>query len=112
MLTSGLDFTQNLMIMNKYQQKPVMPIIPGGECVATVKVAGAESGVSVGDLVYSSSNTGGFQDELVVSGKQLMVLPPDVDITNLPSFCKYTSNHSWTNQAPEGLGLIKRRTVF
>jgi hypothetical protein len=26
--------------------------------------------------------------------------------------CKYTSNHSWTNQAPEELGSIKRRNLF
>eukprot|EP01045_Picozoa_sp_COSAG04_P041389 COSAG04_NODE_12556_length_647_cov_0.697080_1_plen_102_part_10 len=29
-LTAGLDFTQILMINNMYQQKPKMPIIPGG----------------------------------------------------------------------------------
>jgi hypothetical protein len=26
--------------------------------------------------------------------------------------CKYTSNHSWINQAPEWLGSIKRRGVL
>ena len=93
-LTAGLDFTQILMINNMYQQKPKMPIIPGGECVGTVKVAGADSGVEVGDLVYSSTNTGGFADEIVVPGKALMVLPADIDITNLPSFygCECSSS--------------------
>ena len=103
MLTAGLDFTQILMINNMYQQKPKMPIIPGGECVGIVKVAGADSGVEVGDLVYSSTNTGGFADEIVVPGKALMVLPADIDITNLPSFygCECSSS----------LCVFKRRPI-
>lgn len=48
---AGVNFFDSLLVAGTYQQKPVMPFIPGAEVAGTVVEAPAESGFSVGDRV-------------------------------------------------------------
>ncbi len=100
-LTSGLDWTQNLMIQDKYQFKPKMPFTPGGEIVGSVLQVGKKvDGWNVGDICYSALNSGGFQEIVQVPIKSCLKMPRHLATKAVPSFYGYgTSLHALRDRA-------------
>src|SRR2546423_15637532 len=72
----GVNFPDTLIIQGKYQFKPPMPFVPGGEVAGIVKEVGEEvDTVKVGDRVIGFTSWGGFAEEGVVDDHGLMPKP-------------------------------------
>jgi NADPH:quinone reductase len=77
---SGVNFVDGLFVEGRYQIKPPVPFVPGGEVVGrVVEVAddllAGEIGVAIGDRVFANLGLGGFASEVVVSPRQLVAIP-------------------------------------
>ena len=74
--SAGVNFVDGLLIEGRYQIKPPLPFVPGGEIVGRVTEVGDEvDGISVGDRMFASIGFGGFATEVVVSPRQLVAIP-------------------------------------
>jgi NADPH2:quinone reductase len=73
---AGVNFVDGLLIEGRYQIKPPLPFVPGGEVVGRVSELGeGVDGLSVGDRMFASIGFGGFASEVVVSPRQLVAIP-------------------------------------
>lgn len=78
--TAALNFSDLLMIDDRYQVRPPRPFVPGQEIAGTVVAAGAGSGLRVGERIASKVDWGGFAEHVLVRGDMAIRIPP-----NLPS---------------------------
>jgi NADPH2:quinone reductase len=75
-LSAGVNFVDGLLVEGRYQIKPPLPFVPGGEIVGRVTELGeGVDGLSVGDRMFASIGFGGFASEVVVSPRQLVAIP-------------------------------------
>ena len=73
---AGVNFVDGLLVEGRYQIKPPLPFVPGGEVVGRITELGDRvDGVSVGDRMFASIGFGGFASEVVVSPRQLVAIP-------------------------------------
>jgi NADPH2:quinone reductase len=73
---AGVNFVDGLLVEGRYQIKPPLPFVPGGEIVGRVtELADGVDGVAVGDRMFASIGFGGFASEVVVSPRQLVAIP-------------------------------------
>ena len=76
---AGVNFPDLLITQGKYQFKPDLPFIPGGEAAGVVRAVGAGVGsVSVGDRVAATMLHGAFAERLVVPEMATAKLPDGV----------------------------------
>ena len=77
---STVTFPDTLMLENKYQFKPSLPFVPGGEVAGVVVALGAGvEGFKVGDRIVGGLGvTGGFAEFAVVPAAGARVLPDSV----------------------------------
>ncbi len=73
--TAALNFSDLLMIDDRYQVRPPRPFIPGQEISGTVVAAGAQSGLAVGQRVASKLLWGGFAEYAPVRGDMAIHIP-------------------------------------
>lgn len=76
--TAALNFSDLLMIDDRYQVRPTRPFIPGQEVSGTVIAAGAQSGLDVGQRIASKVVWGGFAEYVVVRGDMAIRVPDDL----------------------------------
>ncbi|WP_349257052.1 NADPH:quinone oxidoreductase family protein [Vineibacter terrae] len=98
----GVNFPDLLMMQGRYQFKPPLPFAPGGEVAGVVVETGPDAtGFPVGARVRCSVGHGGFADEVVVAGKQVVALPDAVDfVTGAVMGAAYgTSLHALADRA-------------
>ena len=81
---AGVNFVDGLFVEGRYQIKPPLPFVPGGEVVGRIveladDLSGGdtdvEAGVAIGDRVFANLGLGGFASEVVVSTRQLVAIP-------------------------------------
>jgi NADPH2:quinone reductase len=74
---AGCNFSDILMLQEKYQVKPSYPFVPGGEVAGVVSEAGADvpDSMGVGTRVLARCALGGFAEEVVVPAKAAYRLP-------------------------------------
>jgi len=73
---SGVNFVDGLFVEGRYQIKPPVPFVPGGEIVGRVIEMGEDvDGVGMDDRVFVSVGLGGFASEVVVAPRQLVAIP-------------------------------------
>jgi NADPH:quinone reductase len=75
---AGVNFVDGLFVEGRYQIKPPLPFVPGGEVVGrVVELADDISGIglAIGRRVFANVGLGGFASEVVVSPRQLVVIP-------------------------------------
>ncbi len=75
---SGVNFVDGLFVEGRYQIRPPLPFVPGGEVVGrVVELADDIAGIqlAVGDRVFANLGLGGFASEVVVSPRQLVAIP-------------------------------------
>jgi NADPH:quinone reductase len=75
---AGVNFVDGLFVEGRYQIKPPLPFVPGGEVVGrVVELADDISGIGlgIGRRVFANVGLGGFASEVVVSPRQLVVIP-------------------------------------
>ncbi len=73
---AGINFPDLLVVQGKYQARPPLPFVPGGECAGVVEAVGADvERVRVGDAVIATGLTGAFAEKMVAAEAATMPLP-------------------------------------
>jgi NADPH2:quinone reductase len=80
--TAALNFSDLLMIDDRYQVRPPRPFTPGQEVAGTVVAAGERSGLKVEQRVASKVLWGGFADYVAVRGDMAIRVPESVSIAS------------------------------
>ncbi|QIB65023.1 NADPH:quinone oxidoreductase family protein [Kineobactrum salinum] len=77
---AGLNFPDVLIIQNKYQTKPELPFVPGGECAGVVREVGsAVSRFKPGDRVISTGTHGAFCQTVATQENSVFPIPEGLD---------------------------------
>ncbi len=77
---AALNFPDILVVQGKYQMKPELPFVPGGECAGVVLEVGSEvSNFKPGDDVISMAVSGAFSERIVAHSASLMPKPGGLD---------------------------------
>jgi NADPH2:quinone reductase len=98
----GVNFPDTLIIQNLYQFKPALPFSPGGELAGVVKAVGeGVKHLQVGQPVLAFTGWGGFAEEVLAEGKQVVPLPPGLDHAVAAAFMMTygTSYHALKDRA-------------
>lgn len=73
---AGLNFPDLLLVQGKYQARPRLPFVPGGECAGVVSAVGdGVERLKVGDAVIAMGLTGAFADKMAVAELSTQPLP-------------------------------------
>ena len=75
---AALNFSDLLMVDDKYQVRPPRPFIPGQEIAGTVVAVGDGSPIAIGERVAGKVNWGGFAEYAVMRGDMAIRIPGDV----------------------------------
>lgn len=78
---AGINFPDLLIVEGKYQHRPQLPFVPGGECAGVVAATG--DGVErweVGQRVIGLGLTGSFAERIVLPETALMPVPEGLDL--------------------------------
>lgn len=73
--TAALNFSDLLMIADRYQVRPPRPFVPGQEIAGTVLEAGARSGFKAGERIASKVDWGGFAEHVLVRSNMAIAIP-------------------------------------
>lgn len=77
---AALNFPDVLIIQGKYQMKPELPFVPGGECAGIVLAVGSEvDTLKAGDDVISMGVAGAFCERVVVPALTVLPMPKGLD---------------------------------
>ena len=102
MKAAGVNFPDVLIIQNKYQFKPELPFSPGSEMAGVVAQVGADvKQVKVGDKVMASTGHGAFAEQVLVAGRSVVPMPPEMDFDTAAAFTLTygTSYHALNDRA-------------
>ena len=73
---AGVNFPDLLVIQGKYQARPPLPFIPGGECAGVVEAVGeGVKHINVGDTVIAMGLTGAFAEKMTIAAAATLPLP-------------------------------------
>jgi NADPH2:quinone reductase len=79
---AAVNYPDALMVMGKYQVRPPVPFIPGGELAGTITSIGAGvSHLKAGMDVLAFTGRGAFAQEITVNAKGLIPLESGMDLT-------------------------------
>ncbi|WP_295799761.1 NADPH:quinone oxidoreductase family protein [uncultured Microbulbifer sp.] len=85
---AGVNFPDALMVQGKYQVRPELPFIPGGECAGVIAEVGEEvKGFKAGDKVIAMPGLSAFAEQVNVDHKLLMPMPEGVSFAEAAGFC-------------------------
>ncbi len=77
---AGVNFPDTLIIENRYQFKPELPFVPGGECAGVVEAVGARvRHLGPGMRVMAFTTWGAFAEKVVAPAKNLVPIPDGMD---------------------------------
>jgi NADPH2:quinone reductase len=98
---AGVNFFDILMVQGKYQSKPPLPFIPGGELAGIVREVGPEAeGFKAGERVMATIPTGAYAERAVVPALAAFRIPEAMSFDEGASFpIVYPTSH---------VGLIQR----
>ncbi|HEX6361840.1 MAG TPA: alcohol dehydrogenase catalytic domain-containing protein, partial [Albitalea sp.] len=99
---ASLNFPDLLIVQNKYQVKPPLPFVPGGEYAGHVDAVGdGVTHLKPGDAVASVGATGGFATHAVAPAASVIPLPAGFDVEDGAAFAfTYgTSHHALMDRA-------------
>ena len=84
---AALNFPDTLIIAGKYQIRPELPFVPGGEGAGVVSAVG--EGVdqfAVGDRVMAVGATGAFAEKMLKPAAELVQMPASMDFATAAAF--------------------------
>jgi NADPH2:quinone reductase len=79
---AALNFSDLLMLEDKYQLRPTRPFVPGQEIAGTVVACGPDSRLKRGDKVASEIRSGGFAEFAAVREDMAIRIDDSVDIAH------------------------------
>ncbi|MCZ6503175.1 MAG: NADPH:quinone oxidoreductase family protein [Gammaproteobacteria bacterium] len=83
----AVNFTDILMIQDKYQFKPPLPFAPGGELAGDVRAIGQNvSTLKVGDRVVTGTRYGGFSEAINVPARSVKAIPGSIAYEKAASY--------------------------
>ena len=98
---AGLNFSDVLMLEDRYQVRPPRPFIPGQEVAGIVVDAGLDSRLTPGDRVASKVEWGAFAPWAVVRDNMAIVLEEATDLASAVALpVAYTT--AWVGLAEQG----------
>jgi len=84
---AAVNFPDLLMVQGKYQHRPELPFVVGGEFAGEIVQAGSlVDRFKIGDTVIGGGLTGAFAEETQVSESQLRPLPAGTDFATAAGF--------------------------
>jgi NADPH2:quinone reductase len=84
---AAVNFPDILMVRGKYQHKPDLPFIVGGECAGEIVAVGEDvTGWKAGDRVMGGGFGGGFAQEAQLPAAAIRRIPDGVDFTTAAGF--------------------------
>jgi NADPH:quinone reductase len=99
---ASLNFPDLLIVEGKYQFKPPLPFVPGGEFSGIVDAVGdGVRHLQPGDHVAAVGSTGGFSTHACVAASQVLPVPADFSFDDAAAFAfTYgTSHHALMDRA-------------
>jgi NADPH2:quinone reductase len=73
---AGLNYVDGLLCQGRYQMKPPVPYVPGGEIAGVVSALGpGVDGVQPGDRVMALTGFGAFAEQVVVAASSVEPMP-------------------------------------
>ncbi|MCK7597595.1 NADPH:quinone oxidoreductase family protein [Microbulbifer sp. CAU 1566] len=85
---AGVNFPDGLMVQGKYQVKPELPFVAGGECAGIIREVGESvKGFKAGDRVIAMPGLAAFAELVNVDHKLLMPMPEQLDFPQAAGFC-------------------------
>ncbi len=85
---AGLNFPDALVIAGKYQVKPPLPFIPGGECAGVISAVGDKvKKFKVGDRVIAMPGMSAFAEQVHVRENLLVPMPEKLSFEQAAGFC-------------------------
>src|SRR3954463_13257338 len=79
---TALGFVDGLMVQGRYQIRPPLPYVPGGEIAGTVDATGpGVEAVVIGDRVVTWQLGGGLAEYVTVDAKDVEKIPAGLDAT-------------------------------
>lgn len=75
---AALNFSDLLMLEDKYQIRPPRPFVPGQEIAGTVVVAGPDCGLEPGARIAAKTTWGGFAGHALVRADMAMPIPENL----------------------------------
>lgn len=85
---AGLNFPDALIIAGKYQVKPPLPFVPGGECAGVISAVGEKvRHFRVGDRVIAMPGLAAFAEQVHVDQNLLVPMPEKLNFTQAAGFC-------------------------
>ena len=73
---AGINFPDLLVVQGKYQARPPLPFVPGGECSGVVEAVGdGVRRLRPGDAVIAMGLTGAFAEKMAVAEAATMPVP-------------------------------------
>ncbi|WP_193165878.1 NADPH:quinone oxidoreductase family protein [Microbulbifer hainanensis] len=85
---AGINFPDSLIIAGKYQVKPPLPFVPGGECAGVISAVGsAVKNFKVGDRVIAMPGMSAFAEQVNVDQKLLVPMPEKLSFEQAAGFC-------------------------
>ena len=84
---AGVNFPDLLMTQGKYQHKPDVPFVVGGERAGDVVAVGSSvRGILIGDRVVGGGLTGGFAEECNLPSAALRHIPDGIGFAEVAAF--------------------------
>ena len=99
---AAVNFPDTLIIQGLYQFKPDLPFVPGSDLSGVVKEVGAKiTHIKTGDEVFGFVANGAFAEEVLVSGLDYFLKPPQMSFEIGASFMMAygTSYHALKDRA-------------
>ncbi|MCW2920056.1 MAG: NADPH:quinone oxidoreductase family protein [Actinomycetia bacterium] len=84
---AGVNYVDGLFVQGRYQIKPPLPFVPGGEVAGTVAALGPEvTGPAIGTRVVAMCGLGGFATQVLVPASAAVPIPDRLDMARAATF--------------------------
>ena len=84
---AGVNFPDTLIIEGKYQFRPELPFVPGGEAAGVVSEVGdGVEGIEIGAHVIAIGSSGAFAQRWGIPASMVVGIPEDLDFVTAAGF--------------------------
>lgn len=94
---AGVNFVDGLICQGRYQMKPGVPYVPGGEMAGDVRALGeGVTRLAVGDKVMAMTGFGAFAEQVVVGAQSVEPMPSELSYGQAAAFIQSYSTAWFT----------------